>query len=134
MADITEKELELLFPETTVEIAGHEFVLKPFSFVETRIVAQKLKSVLHLFAGEITPDVLVEIYSTGFEGVRDVIAMSLGIKPQLVEKFDQQSALKAITYIIEVNKDFFSQQVETQMETLAKILGMEDSLPTENLS
>lgn len=132
MANITEKELDLLFPETIVEIAGHEFTITPFSFVETRIVAEKMKEVLYLFAGEITPDVLIEIYSKGFDGVRDVIAMTLGIKPQLVEKFDQQSALKAINHIISVNKDFFTQQVESELETLTKTLGvMEDSSSTE---
>lgn len=126
MANITEKELELIFPETVVEIAGHEFKLTPFSFVETRTVAEKMKNVLHLFAGDITPEILIEVYSKGFEGVRDVIAMSLNIKPALVEKFDQASALKAITYIIEVNKDFFTQQVEGEMESLTKILGLAD--------
>lgn len=126
MANITEKELDLLFPETEVEIAGHTFLLRPFSFVETKIVAMKLKEVLHLFTGEITPQVLVQIYATGFDGVRDVIAMSLNIKPALVEKFDQQAAMKAITNIIDVNKDFFTQQVENEMENLTKILGLEE--------
>lgn len=132
MANVTEKELKFLFPETVVEIAGHEFTLTPFSFVETRIVAEKMKDVLYLFAGDITPDVLIEIYSKGYNGVRDVIAMTLDIKPALVDKFDQQSALKAITHIIEVNKDFFTQQVESEMDGLTKILGMaEDSSNTE---
>ena len=131
MSTITEKELELLFPETVVEIAGHEFTLKPFSFVETRVVAIKLKEVLHLFASEVTPSVLAEIYDKAFDGVRDVIAMSLGIKPTLVEKFDQKSAMKAITEIIKINKDFFTEQVEDEVQSLTDLLGMEDNSPSE---
>lgn len=129
MATITEKELEFLFPETTVEIAGHEFKLRPFSFVETKIVAEKLKNVLHLFAGEITFETLAEIYANSYEGVRDVIAMCLNIKPTLVDKFDQKSALIAITHIIEVNKDFFSQNVEKEMKRLVEM--MADNSTTE---
>ena len=132
MANVTEKELEFYFPGKDVEIAGHEFTIIPFSFVETQIVAKKMKDVLYLFAGDITPDVLIEIYAKGFEGVRDVVAMSLGISPKLVEKFDQQSAMKAITNIIEVNKDFFTKRVEGEMENLTKILGFqEDNSSTE---
>ena len=133
MSNITEKELEFLFPENEVEIAGHMFSIRPFSFVETQIVALKLKDVLHLFAGEITPMILAEVYSTAFEGVRDIIAMSLGIKPALVEKFDQASALIAITEIVKVNKDFFVQQVEGTMTELTEMVmpSEEETSPSE---
>lgn len=131
MSSITEKELDLIFPETLVTIAGYEFTLKPFSFAETRIVAIKLKAVLHLFASEVTPSVLAEIYDKAFDGVRDVIAMSLGIKPALVEKFDQRSAVKAVTEIIKINKDFFVEQVEDEVQSLTSLLGMEDNSPSE---
>jgi len=132
MANITEKELELLFPETVVEIAGHDFTLKPFSFIETRIVAEKLKEVTHLFVGNVTPDTIMEIYSKGGEGVRDVIAIALNLKPQLVDKFDPQSTIKAITHIIEVNKDFFLQSVDSELENLMTVLEVEDNSSTEN--
>lgn len=127
MSNIVEKELEFLFPESTFELGGQEFSIKPFSFVETQIVALKLKDVLHLFAGEITPMVLAEVYSTAFEGVRDIIAMSLSLKPKTVEQFDQASALIAITQIVRVNKDFFVERVEATMTELTEMVMPSDA-------
>lgn len=129
--DLVEKELDLIFPSTEVEIAGHTFELKPFSFVETRIVALKLKDVLHLLADGIKVENLAEIYANGYDGVRDVIALCLNIKPSTVDRFDQKNAMKAISKIIEINKDFFVEQVETEVEHLAEALGMQDNSPSE---
>ena len=129
--DLVEKELELLFPTTEVEIAGHTFELRPFSFVETRIAAMKLKDVAHLMGDGIEMDKIAEIYSKGGEGVRDVIAMCLDLKPATVDKFDMKSTTTAIVNIIKINKDFFVEQVETEVNNLVKTLGMEDNSPSE---
>lgn len=116
---ISEKELEFLFPETEVEIAGHTFALRPFSFSETVVVAEKLKGVLGILAeGEVTATTMATIYATSYEGIRDIMAMCLDIKPDLVDKFDQESALIAITSIIAVNKDFFVLRVKSTMDDL----------------
>ena len=120
MKTITEKELEFLFPEAEYEIAGHTFTLRPFTFAETRIVAKKLANVLHLFEGELTFDMMAVIYAEAYDGIRDVVAMSLSIKPELVDKFDQKSAVAAIKAVVEVNKDFFVQEVQPLVVDLAK--------------
>ncbi len=131
MKNITEKELEFLFPETEVEIAGKQFTLKPFTFSETRVVASKLGKVLHLFTGDLTTNDLVQIYAEAYEGVRDIIAMSLGIAPKLVDKFDQASAIIAIKNVVQVNKDFFVAQVETQVTALMEVVTGEEASTTE---
>lgn len=129
--DLVEKELELLFPTEEVEIAGHTFELKPFSFVETRIAALKLKDVLHLMGDGLEMNNIAEIYSKGGEGVRDVIAMSLDIKPTTVDKFDMKSTATAIVNIIKINKDFFVSQVETEVEQLTEMFNLQDNSPSE---
>ena len=129
--DLVEKELELIFPTTDVEIAGHVFELRPFSFVETRVAAMKLKEVLHLMEDGVDLDKIAEIYSKGGEGVRDVIAMCLDIKPATVDKFDMKSTATAIVNIIKINKDFFVEQVETEVSDLVETLGMQDNSPSE---
>ena len=116
---ITEKELNLIFPEEEVEIAGHVFTLRPFSFLETKIVAQKLHKVLHLFvADDLTTEAISSLYGDTYDGIRDVIAMSLKIDPNLVDKFDTASALRAITHIIKINKNFFSVELTKEAEDL----------------
>lgn len=117
-------ELELLFPETDVELGGAKFTIRPFSFVETRTVTRKLKDVMHLFVGELTPEVLTEVYDKAFDGVVDIIAMVYQLDRETVEQFDLATATKAIKGIVGVNKDFFGDQVENQLDSLTKILGM----------
>lgn len=116
---ITEKELTLLFPSTDVEIAGHTFEMKPFSFVESKIVSLKLRNVLHLFAADTFDQAaFATMYTDAYDGIRDVIALSLGIKPNLVDRFDLASAFKAITNIISINKDFFLKSVNPELKVM----------------
>lgn len=116
---ITEKELTLLFPSTDVEIAGHTFALTPFSFVETKIVSLKLRKVLHLFAADTFDQAaFAGVYTDAYDGIRDVIALSLNIKPNLVDRFDLASAFKAITNIISINKDFFLESVSPELKVM----------------
>lgn len=118
------KELKLLFPEEEIELGGAKFTIRPFSFVETRTVARKLKEVIHLFVGDITPEILAEVYDKAFDGVVDVIGMVYQLDRETVEQFDLATAIKAINGIVGVNKDFFGNQVESQIDSLTKKLGM----------
>lgn len=106
------KELKLLFPEKEVELAGQTFTIRPFSFVETRTVVRKLKDALHLFSGELTVNALADIYDKAFDGIVDVIAMVYQLDRETVEQFDNKTALQAVMGIVEVNKDFFVEEVE----------------------
>jgi len=129
---ITEKELDLIFPEDEVTIGGHVFTIRPFSFAETRVVATKLKKVLHLFAADnLDANAFGQIYGDAYEGIRDVIAMTLNINKNLVDRFDVASAFRAITHIIKINKDFFSESVGPEIEELAAMFGMNDKEEAE---
>lgn len=120
---ITEKELTLLFPGTDVEIAGHTFNITPFSFVQTKTVSLKLRNVLHLFAADtFDKAAFAGIYTDAYDGIRDVIALSLNIKPNLVDRFDLASAFKAITNIISINKDFFLESVTPELKGLTEVV------------
>lgn len=121
-----EKEMKFIFPEEKFTIAEVEFTLRPFSFKETANVVENLKGCLHIFSGDATEEGLAELYYQNFEGIRNVIAMSLHISPKIVEEFDQVNLIKAITYIIQVNKSFFSSNVQTEVENLTKIFTDED--------
>ena len=101
MGSVNEKELKFLFPETQVELGGVEFTIRPFSFAETRIVAAKLKDVLYLFTGDITPDVLAVVYDKAFDGLVDVIAMTYQLNKKTVQSFDLATAMKAIVEIVD---------------------------------
>lgn len=131
MSKITKKELDLLFPETEVELAGHTFKIKPFSFVETRTVATKLGPVMHLFSSDMTPASLAVIYTDAFDGIVDVMQMVYGIDKSLIEQFDQATALKAIIEIVNVNKNFFSDRVETHLTDVKELMS-EDKSSTGN--
>ena len=129
---VQEQELQMLFPEKEIMLAGKEFTIRPFSFIETMVVAKKLKSVLHLFGGDITPESLAVIYENSFEGIVDVIALVYSIDRKAVENFDMKNAVAAINGIIEVNQSFFADTVEPELESLTKIMGMQqDPLPNQ---
>jgi len=127
---ITDKELQLLFPETEVEFAGKTFTIRPFSFVETRTVVRKLQDVIHLFGQELTAATLAGIYDKAFDGIADVIAMVYQLDRKTVEKLDIQSALIAVNGIIGANKSFFVDRVEQEIGAIATMMGMsEDQSP-----
>lgn len=122
MSNITAKELNLLFPVTEVEIAGHTFKLKPFSFYETFIVAEKLQSVLGLFNTQMTVEDIARVVLSSRTGVEDILAMALELDVETIRCFDNKSAMKAIVKIIEVNRDFFSQSVQEELEGLNALM------------
>lgn len=128
MSSITEKELKFLFPETTVEIAGHEFSLKPFSFHETFIVAEKLKNVLGLLQAGMSTEQIAHAVVQSCDGVEEIMAMALDLEVETIRKFDNKNAMKAILKIIEVNSDFFSESVQSE---LAALNAMMDDKPAK---
>ena len=129
MVDVVEKEMKMLFPETDVELGGQTFSIRPFSFVETRIVVKHLKEVLHILNGDLTPQALAEIYDKAFDGVVAVIAMTFKMENENVEQFDNATALKAITSIVDVNKSFFAESVAAETDKIVKLLGMGETKP-----
>lgn len=118
---LTEKEIKILFPESELEIAGLTFTIRPFSFVESKKVVEKLGTVIHLLGGEITPEVLGQLYASAFEQVRDIIAMVLKVEPTIVEQLDLGSVSKIVLEIIRVNKDFFDGSVKSNLESVAEM-------------
>ena len=131
MSKITEKELDLLFPETDVEVAGHTFTLKPFSFHESFIVAEKLKNVLHVFQIGMSTDAIARVIIEARDGVEEIVSMAFGLDVKLVQKLDNKNAIKAIVKIIEVNKDFFSDFVQDELAALNEMMEEEDSKPNK---
>tara|TARA_R110002096_G_scaffold59120_1_gene148457 strand:- start:503 stop:898 length:396 start_codon:yes stop_codon:yes gene_type:complete len=131
MATVQEKELQMLFPETEVMLLGREFTIKPFSFYETMVVSKKLKSVLHLFGGNITAESLAEIYEKAFVGLVDVIALVYSLDRKTVEKMDMKNAIVAINGIIGVNKSFFVDSVEMEISNLTTSMGMQQDPSTK---
>jgi hypothetical protein len=126
--NLTEKEIKILFPESEIEIAGLTFSVRPFSFVESKRVVEKLGSVIHLLGGDITPEVLGQLYASAFEQVRDIIAMVLKIEPTIVEQLDLGSISKIVMEIIRVNKDFFDGSVKSNLEGIAEIFKSLDQI------
>ena len=121
-----------MFPEgKEVELYGKTFEVRPFSYMETREVLKKLKSVLHLFfSTELTIDVILDAMSNSHEGIRDIVAMSLRLDSKIVDQFDQGEMIKAIRHIIEVNKDFFTSTVENELTSLTEMFGQEENSAT----
>ena len=123
---ISQKELELLFPEQVVEVAGKDITIRPFSFAETRKVMLKLKDVLHIFnADEITPSLIAQATDKSFDGICDVIAMVYGLDRKAVPNLDNRAVLQCIKGIVEVNKSFFVEQVSPVLNDLTAT--MQDS-------
>lgn len=123
---VTEQELEFLFPEKEINIAGREFTLRPFSLHEAFVVAEKLQSALSLLKEGMTTEEITSLLIQTRDGVEDVMALSLGLDVEVIRKFDLKSAFKAVRCIVEVNKDFFIQEVMKEFEDLkltAKIPG-----------
>jgi hypothetical protein len=112
MSDVQEKELSFLFPEKQYEIAGREFTLRPFSFHETFAVAEKLKTILPLLRLGMTADAIAEVIISSGKGVEEVMAMALKLDIEDVQRFDIKNAMKAIQAIVEINHDFFVQEVQ----------------------
>ena len=121
MTTITDKELALLFPEKTVEIAGVNFEIRPFSFSETRTVFRLLKDVLHVFTreGDLTPDDLAIIFDKAYDGIAEVLSMVYGLDRKAVDKLDNASAIKMIVEVVMINKGFFSDEI---MPVLAPLM------------
>jgi hypothetical protein len=111
-----EKEMQFLFPEHEVELAGQTFTIKPFSLYQTSIVAKNLKGVFSFKLFTNLQDIdLGELFGENYEGFRKIIAMVYDIPEKTVDQFDIDTAIKAISEILYVNKDFFSKTVENTL-------------------
>jgi len=122
MTSVTEKELAFLFPEESVEIAGHAFTLRPFSFHETFLVAEHLRSVLHLLQVGMSIEAIAGVIVQARDGIEQTMSLALGLDVEVIRKFDNRSAMKAIVEIIRINKDFFAQQVQEELRSLNGLL------------
>lgn len=131
---VTEKELDFLFPEKDTEIAGQQFTLRPFSLHETFVVAEKLQNVLHLLTDDMSVSAIAKMIVSSRDGVEDIIAMSLGIDVKLVRKFDMMNAMKAVTAIVEVNRDFFFDCVSKELTALKEVAKVPESKPSAKRS
>jgi len=130
---IPQKEMEMLFPESkNVEIAGTVYTIKPFNFVQTRMVVKALGGTVGYVPmlisddGVINLDVATKVLDESFDGICKIISMCLNIDVSDVEQFDNTSALKAITNIIEVNKEFFFHSTAGEITNLKTTLGLEE--------
>lgn len=124
MSSINEKELKFLFTEREVELGGQTFTIKPFNFIQTQIVARKLKGALDLL-GDFDMSNIAELYADNYEGLRDIISLVFNLKKETVDSFDLEAATIAISEIIIVNKDFFTQRVQTIVNNAQAKLGMD---------
>lgn len=128
---VAEKELEFVFPEEEVEIAGQTFTIRPFSFYETLTVAEKLYPMFNLIGsnGKLDTQALTKELHQSAENIIDIIALSLNLNKNTVKKFDNKNAVKAIAKIIEVNKDFFT-EIEEEAAPILQLL-QEPEEPTQ---
>jgi len=110
-----------------VEIAGHTFSLKPFSFHETFLVAEKLKNVLHLFQIGMTTDKIARVVIESRDGIEEILSMALDMDIELVKRLDNKNAMKAIVNIIEINKGFFADFVQEEIAHLNEMMEEEKS-------
>ena len=122
MSTTHETELNILFPERTVEIAGTEFTIKPFSFGDTLKVITKFKKLAGILdsASFGSVESIVSIIITGEGELFDLLKMVYGKDRAWFERLDNANALKAIRSAVEVNYDFFTQNVAPMFEDLLR--------------
>ena len=122
MSDITTKELKHIFPSKKVTISGVPFTLKPFNVKELLFAMDQLKSVIGALRLSDDPEEMAKVLIGCGAGIVEVTAMSLHITKEEFEQFDMANAMKAIVNIITINKDFFIQRVQKELEGLNALL------------
>jgi hypothetical protein len=110
-------EIQKIFPEVNLELAGKEFKIVPFKFGQMPKIMklmEKLAVPAQKAIREGTTHDITTVFGLMAEGGVELIQlMAEGIKVpvEFVENLDQEDGVKLLAAFIEVNKDFFVQRV-----------------------
>jgi len=121
---ITDKELELLYPNSgEIDICGHTFTIRKFSMGQSAFVLKKIGLIIPMLLSNydfqtkslnaLEPGMLMGAFNETSDGIFEVVAMCLNVKPAIVEEFDPETFFLVIEEIIRVNIDFFDNRVKS---------------------
>lgn len=115
-------DLDVLFPNREIEIAGEMIKISPYKFKHLPKVMDMLEKISESTQGKITMQaMLIAALKKFSEESFEFIGWSLNKKKEWVEELNLKDATLILTTLWEVNRDFFVQEVLPLLEEVEEM-------------